>query len=112
MRASGGDAVLVDHEISRFPDKERPHMPVSPTAPGCPGTRVDAPVHVAFRIANGVGTRNFCTFTAQWLAYALLYRRFAATLAGADARLEASVDRFSLTVMDFHLLLLAGLPTH
>jgi hypothetical protein len=48
-------------------------MPVSPTAPSCPGTRVDAPLHIAFRIANGVGTRNFCTFTAQWLAYALLY---------------------------------------
>jgi len=87
-------------------------MPVSPTAPGCPGTRADAPVHVAFRTANGVGTRNFCTFTAQWLAYALLYRRFAVTLAGADARLEASVDRYSLTVMDFHPLLLVGLPTH
>ena len=87
-------------------------MPVSPTAPGCPGTRADAPVHVAFRTANGVGTRNFCTFTAHWLAYALLYRRFAVTLADTDARLEVSVDRYSFTVMDFHLLLLVGLPTH
>ena len=87
-------------------------MPGSPTAPGCPGTRADAPGHVAFRITNGVGTRDFCTFTAQWLAYALLCRRFAATLTSADARLEASVDRYSLTVMDFHLLLLVGLPTH
>ena len=40
-------------------------MPVSSTAPGCPGTRVDAPVHVAFRTANGVGTRDFCTFSRQ-----------------------------------------------
>jgi hypothetical protein len=87
-------------------------MPVSSTAPGCPGTRADAPGHVAFRIANGVGTRDFCTFTAQWLAYALPCRRFAAVLAGDNARLGASVERYSFTVMDLHHLLLAGLPTH
>jgi hypothetical protein len=80
-------------------------MPVSSTAPGCPGTRADAPGHVAFRIANGVGTRNFCTFTAQWLAYALPCRRFAAVLAGDNARLGASVERYSFTVMDLHHLL-------
>jgi hypothetical protein len=32
-------------------------------------------------------------FAAQWLAYALPYRRFADTLAGADARLGADADR-------------------
>ena len=87
-------------------------MPGSPTAPGCPGSRDDAPVHVAFRTANGVGTRNSCIFAAQWLAYALPCRRFAAALAGAGARLGAGVDRYSLTVMDLHHLLLVGLPTH
>ena len=87
-------------------------MPVSSTAPGRPGARVDAPGNVAFRTANGVGTRNFCTFTAQWLAYALPCRRFAAVLAGDTARLGAGVDRYSLTVTDFHHLLLVGLPTH
>ena len=79
-------------------------MPVSPTAPGWPGTRADAPGHVAFRIANGVGTRNSCTFTAQWLAYALPCRRFAAVLAGDNARLGASVGRYTFTAEDFHLL--------
>jgi hypothetical protein len=32
-------------------------------------------------------------FAAQWLAYVLPYRRFACTLAGADARLGADADR-------------------
>jgi hypothetical protein len=44
-------------------------MPGSLTAPGRPDTRADAPGHVAFRLANSVGTRNSCTFPAQWLAY-------------------------------------------
>src|SRR6202035_3045492 len=30
---------LADHEISRFPSKERPHMPVSTTTPGRLGAR-------------------------------------------------------------------------
>jgi hypothetical protein len=47
-------------------------------------------------------------FAAQWLAYVLPYRRFADTLAGADARLGADADRYSFIVVDLHLLLLAG----
>ena len=47
-------------------------------------------------------------FAAQWLAYALPYRRFAGTLAGADARLGADADRYSFIVVDLHHLLLAG----
>ena len=39
----------------------------------------------------------------------LPYRRFACTLADADARLGADVDRYSFTVVDLHHLLLAGL---
>jgi hypothetical protein len=87
-------------------------MPGSPTAPGCPGARAAAPRHVAFRLTNGVGTRNSCTFAAQWLAYALPCRRFAVALADAGARLGAGVGRYSFTVMDLHHLLLAGLPAH
>jgi hypothetical protein len=87
-------------------------MPGSPTAPGRPGARANAPGHVAFRTANGVGTRNSCTFAAQWLACALPCRRFAGVLAGAAARLGAGVVRYSFTVMDLHHLLLAGLPAH
>jgi hypothetical protein len=51
-------------------------------------------------------------FAAQWLAYALPYRRFAGTLADDDARLGADADRYSFIVSDFHRLLLAGLPAH
>ena len=87
-------------------------MPGSPTTPGRPGARDSAPVRVAFRVANSVGTRDYCAFAAQWLAYALPYRRFADILTGAGARLGADVDRYSFIVVDLHHLLLAGLPAH
>jgi hypothetical protein len=69
------------------------------------------PKRVAFRTRNGVGTRGLA-FAAQWLAYALPYRRFAAVLADVNARLGADVDRYSFIVVDLHHLLLAGLPAH
>jgi hypothetical protein len=53
---------------------------------------------------------NLCG--AQWLAYVLLCRRFAAALAGDSARLEVDVDRYSFIVSDLHRLLIAGLPAH
>ena len=87
-------------------------MPGSPTTPGRPGARATAPVRVAFRVANGVGARNYRAFAAQWLACALPCRRFAGTLTGDDARLGADVDRYSFIVVDLHHLLLAGLPAH
>ena len=76
---------LADHEISRFPSKERPHMPVSTTTPGRLGARTIAPIRVAFRQRNDVGTRDEGTFAAQWLAYALPCQRFANTLTGICA---------------------------
>jgi hypothetical protein len=42
-------AALVGHEISRFPHKERPHMPGSTTAPGRADTRNSVPARIAFR---------------------------------------------------------------
>ena len=74
--------------------------------------RADAPARMAFRYSNNVGTRDCRPFAAQWPACTLPCRRFAGTLAGADARLGAGVGRYSFTVMDFHHLLLAGLPAH
>ena len=56
-------------------------MPGSPTAPGRPGTRDSAPVRVAFRCQNSVGTQDNSHFAAQWLAYAFPCRRFADILA-------------------------------
>ena len=87
-------------------------MPGSPTTPGRTGTRADVPVRVAFRLANGVGARNYRAFAAQWLAYAHPYRRFTAALASDSARLGADVDRYSFIVVDLHHLLPAGLPAH
>src|SRR5262249_57955323 len=75
----------------RFPRKEHPHMPGSPTTPGRPGTRARAPVRVAFRDLKRVGTQDSTSFAAQWLACTLPCRRFAVTLAGANARLGAEV---------------------
>jgi hypothetical protein len=83
-------------------------MPGSATTPGRMGTRVIAPMRVAFHTCNGVGTRDNVSFTAPWLAYALPFRRFAGTLAGACARLGADAVRYSFIVADFHRLLLAG----
>ena len=87
-------------------------MPGSPTTPGRPGARADAPVRVAFRVANASAPGTIDSFAAQWLACALPCRRFAGALADADARLGADVDRYSFIVVDLHHLLLAGLPAH
>jgi hypothetical protein len=84
-------------------------MPGSPTTPGRPGARAVAPVRVAFRSVNGVGSGEM-PFAAQWLAYALPCRRFAHALANMYAWLGADVDRYSFIVVDFHHLLLTGLP--
>src|SRR5437763_15691211 len=108
---TGGNCRTVDRETSRFPRKERLHMPGSSTTPGRPGARDGAPVRVAFRTRNSVGTRGLA-FAAQWLAYALPYRRFVAVLADVNARLGADVGRYSFIVVDLHHLLLAGLPAH
>src|SRR4051812_48174285 len=105
-----GSPPLAKPEISRFPRKERPHMPGSWTTPGRAAARAIASVRVAFRAFEHVGTQVAQVFAAQWLAYVLPYRRFADTLASANARLRAGADRYSFTVGDFHLLLLAGLP--
>jgi hypothetical protein len=86
-------------------------MPGSSTTPGRSDLAMVRPKRVAFRARNGVGTRGLA-FAAQWLAYALPYRRFVAVLADANARLGADVDRYSFIVVDLHHLLLAGLPAH
>ena len=78
------------------------------TTPGRAGTRNNAPVHVAFRENEHVGTRDFQAFAAQWLAYAFPYRRFDAALADCAARLGADAGCYSFIVADFHHLLPAG----
>ena len=87
-------------------------MPGSSTTPGRPGARIDVPVRIAFRLRNGVGAQDMNLYEAQWLAYALPYRRFAAALTDCDARLGADMDRYSFIVSDLHRLLVAGLPAH
>jgi hypothetical protein len=87
-------------------------MPGSPTTPGRAGTCDIAPVRVAFRNENSVGTRGNSSFAAQWLAYAHPYRRFTAALTSDSARLGADADRYSFIVVDLHHLLPAGLPAH
>src|ERR1700732_1553500 len=63
----------------------------------------------ALETASAPGTIDF---VAQWLAYALPYRRFAAVLANGNARLGADVVRYAFIVSAFHRLLLAALPAH
>jgi hypothetical protein len=95
----------------RFPPKERPHMPGSQTTPG-PTARSNAPADFAFRQVNNVGTRVANDFAAQWLAYALPYRRFADDLADVCARIGGDVGCHSFIAVDFHHILLASLPAH
>jgi hypothetical protein len=87
-------------------------MPGSQTTPGRTGTRADAPARVAFRRDDSVGTRDNVTFAAQWLACALPCRRFTPVLADNGARLGADAARYAFIALDFHQLLLAGLPAH
>ena len=84
-------------------------MPGSTTTPGCPDARVDASVHVAFRLRKSVSAQDMNLYEAQWLAYAFPCRRFAVALAGYRARLRVDADRYSFIVSDLHRLLLAGL---
>src|SRR6266481_7445627 len=93
---TGGSCRTVDREISRFPPKERLHMPGSSTTPGRPDLAMVRPKRVAFRARNSVGARGLA-FAAPWLAYALPYRRFVAVLTDANARLGADVDRSGRT---------------
>jgi hypothetical protein len=111
MRTLRASVPSVGRGISRFPRKKHLHMPGSLTPPGCPGTHADAPVHVAFRDPNSVGTQDI-HIVAQWLAYAIPCRRFTSDLTASDARLGADAGRYSFIVVDFHHLLLAGLPAH
>ena len=84
-------------------------MPGSQTSPGRPNACDGASARIAFRPTDSVGTRIQVYFAAQWLAYALPYRRFADTLADACARLGADADRYSFIAVDLHHLLLAGI---
>jgi len=84
-------------------------MPVSKTTLGRPSARVDAPDVLPSAVDNASASQIYVVFGAQWLAYAIPYRRFTADLADDSARLGADVVRYSFIVMDFHHLLLAGL---
>jgi hypothetical protein len=84
-------------------------MPGSSTTPGRTGTRDDAPFVLPSVKTTTSAPELIQAFAAQWLACVLPCRRFACTLAGADARLGADADRYSFIAADFHHLLLAGL---
>jgi hypothetical protein len=86
-------------------------MPGSSTTPGRSDLAMVRPKGVAFTRSKQRGTRGLA-FAAQWLAYALPYRRFVAVLTDANARLGADVDRYSFIVVDLHHLLLVGPPAH
>lgn len=56
-------------------------MPGSSTTPGRTGARDSAPVRVAFRESDDVGTRNMISYAAQWLACTYPCQRFELHLA-------------------------------
>ena len=100
----------VEREISRFPCKERLHMPGSLTTPGRPGARDDAPGCVAFRYLHGVGTRNR---TLSRLNGWPMRPPVNASPKPSRATAHDSGPMWianSFIVRDLHSLLLAGLP--
>jgi len=84
-------------------------MPGSLTAPGRSGARAYTRPTVLPSAVHTASAPGFPAFAAQWLAYALPYRRFARTFTGTGARLGADAVRYSFIVRDSHPLLLAGL---
>jgi hypothetical protein len=65
-------------------------MPGSSTTPSRSDLAMVCPKRVAFRARNSVGTWGLA-FAAQWLAYALPYRRFVPVLtAVSDGRVRAA----------------------
>src|SRR6185437_7691848 len=102
----------VGRGISRFPPKKLLHLPGSSTTLGRPDARADASDHVAFRLRNSVGAQDANLYEAQWLAYALPYRRFAVALADDRARLRADADLYSFIVSDLHHYSLPVSPAH
>ena len=78
-------APTVRLEISRFPNKKRAHMPGSATAPGRTGACDDALERVASRSYDSVGTQDYPSIAAQWLAYAYPCQRFTSGFAASRA---------------------------
>lgn len=87
-------------------------MPGSATTPDRPGTRDDVRRPCCLPFGERRRHPGLNSFAAQWLACALPRRRFAHALTSIGARLGADVDRYSFIAVDFHHLLLVGLPAH
>ena len=107
---TGGCCRTVDREISRFPRKERLHMPGSLTTPGRPGARDDAPGRVAFRKMHCVGTQNRKLSRLNGWPMRPPVNASPRPSRATAHELGADVDRYSFIVRDLHPLLLAGLP--
>jgi hypothetical protein len=73
------------------------------------GARDHTPIMLPSVIPTTPAPKLFQAFAAPCLAYVLPCRRFACTLANADARLGVDADRSSFIVADFHHLSRAGL---
>ena len=75
-------AEAVDREISRFPRKERLHMPGSLITPGRPGLALSRPDMLPSTLCTASAPQNETPIAAQWLACAPPCQRFAEALAG------------------------------
>jgi len=100
MRTKAGRVsyLFANREISRFPCKERLHMPRSTTAPGRSGTRLSVPDHVAFHRVKSVGTRDDVLSRLHYLAYAIPCERFKLALAGSPCITRGQGDWLGLSL--------------
>ena len=71
-------------------------MPGSLTTLSRPSARVGAPDVLPSTVGNASASQVNVVFEAQWLAYALPYRRFAPAFADDGARPGADVVRYSV----------------
>ena len=88
-------------------------MPVSQTTPGRSGACDDVPDRVAFRLDDGVSTQVQIKFSRLngWPMRSPADASPTPSRAPAHGS-GADVVRYSFIAVDFHHLLLAGLPAH
>ena len=80
-----GSTLPAKPKISRFPYKERPHMPGSTTTPDPPSARIARSFVLLSMMMTMSAPGTTFSFAAQYLAYAYPCQRFAETLTGDRA---------------------------
>src|SRR5215813_10874282 len=105
---TGGNCRTVDREISRFPRKERLHMPGSLTTPGRPGLALSRPDMLPSTLCTASAPRmRLFSRLNGWPMRSPVNASPRPSRATAH---DSGPMWFAIIVRDLHPLLLAGLP--